>query len=149
MKAIKNALAIVVLFCVSLVNAQTPPAVLSGSDIDKFIKTLKPMSEELDALGVELDGVENLSEQLSANAKVMAVLNKYGWDSKMWMKWSSIAMCYAKIKMDEELAALPAEQRAQMKEMMKLAGQSIDSMVNPEDLKLVKAKVSQLDAVMQ
>lgn len=129
--------------------AQMPQAVLTSGDLDKFINTLRPMSEELDALGVEVGSEANTAEAMMANAKVMAILKKYGWDSTMWVKWSSIAMCYSKLKMDEQLAALPAEQRAQMKEMMKMAGQSLDTMVNAEDLKLVKAKMSQLDAVMQ
>lgn len=129
-------------------STQSPPAVLKSGDVDKFINTLKPMSKELEAIGISVDS-NSTPEAMMANAKVMAVLNKYGWDASMWVKWSSIAMCYGKLKMDEQMAALPAEQREQMKQMMKMAGQQMDEMINPEDLKLVKAKMSQLDAVMQ
>ena len=149
MKTLKQVLIAGFLLSVAFVQAQTPPAVLNAGDVDKFITTLRPMSKELEAIGVSVESDATTGEQLMANAKVMAILKKYGWDNSMWMKWSSIAMCYGKLKMDEQLAALPAEQRAQMKEMMKMAGQSIDELVNANDLKLVKAKMSQLDAVME
>jgi hypothetical protein len=149
MKTIKSVLFMGLILCASIAKAQVPQAMLNAADVDKFIKTIRPMSDEFEALGIAIDGDNGVSDQIMANAKVMAILKKYGWDNTMWMKWSAIAMCYGKLKMDEQMAALPAEQRAQMKEMMKMAGQSLDTMVNPEDLKVVKAKMSQLDAVMQ
>jgi hypothetical protein len=149
MKHAKIYFLLLVLIQCTAVFAQAPASVLSTSDVDKFISTLRPMSKELDAVGISVDPNTSTAEALMSNGKVMTILKKYGWDETMWIKWSSIAMCYSKLKMDEQLAALPAEQRAQMKEMMKMAGQSLDTMVNPEDLKLVKAKLGQLDAVMQ
>jgi hypothetical protein len=149
MKHAKIYFLLLVLIQCTAVFAQAPASVLSTSDVDKFISTLRPMSKELDAVGISVDPNTSTAEALMANGKVMTILKKYGWDETMWIKWSSIAMCYSKVKMDEQLAALPAEQRAQMKEMMKMAGQSLDTMLNPEDLKLVKAKLGQLDAVMQ
>lgn len=137
--------------CVSVV-AQNPVSVLSDGDVDKFIKTVKPMTSELEALGFDTsgEGSEELMEAMQTNAQVMGVIKKHGWDpNTISVKWMSITMCYAKLKLDEQMAMLPSEQREQMKEMMKQTGQNLDDMVNAEDLKKVKAKASQLDALMQ
>ncbi len=151
MKFLKPFFVCAFLFQVVLVTAQNPVAVLAAGDVDKYIKTIKPMTEELDALGFDTsgEGTDQLMEAIQTNAQVIALIKKYGWEpNTISVKWMSIGLCYAKLKMDEQLAMMPAEQQQMMKQMMKDSGQDFEAMINAEDLKLVKSKATQLDALM-
>jgi hypothetical protein len=135
----------------ALVSAQNPVSVLSAGDVDKFIKTAKPMNTDLEGLGFDTSGEsgDELLEAMQTNAQVIAVIKKHGWEpNTISAKWMAISLCYAKLKMDEQLSMMPADQQQMMKEMMKNSGQDLDAMINAEDLKLVKAKLAQLDALM-
>jgi len=151
MKPIRLFLAMTFIVQLAFVSAQNPVAVLTAADVDKFIKTVNPMNAELEALGYSSSGEDNdqLMEALLTDAKVIAIVKKYGWDvNTLSVKWMSIGMCYAKLKMDQQLEMLPAEQREMAKQMMKETGQNFQTMINEADLKLVKAKEAQLDQVM-
>jgi len=151
MKLIRLFLALAFVFQMAVVSAQNPVSVLAAGDVDKFIKTATPMQNEWIALGYDNseESGQRLMQAMQTDAKVIGIIKKYGWDvSTISVKWMAISLCYAKLKMDEQMAMMPAEQQQMMKQMMKDSGQDLDAMINAEDLKLVKAKAAELDAVM-
>jgi len=150
MKSLRLVLGLVLVFQLTVAIGQNPVSVLVAGDVDKFIKSAEPMNREFEALGYDTSGESDaLMTAMQSDAKVIAIIKKYGWEpGTISIKWMSIGMCYAKLKMDEQMAMLPAEQREMMKQMMKETGQNYDVLVNPQDLAMVKAKVSQLDMLM-
>ncbi len=150
----KSTLFVLMLFVGFAATAQNPAAVLEQADIDKFVETVRPMTKELEALGVDLDkkessGTMNPYEALQANADAQKIMKKYGWGVDFSVKWMAIGMCYAQVKMDEQLAMMPEAQREQAKKMMAMANSKMAGMVNEKDLKLVKANKDKLDKVME
>lgn len=134
------ALSFFLLAC-SLANGQ---GMLTKADVSRFIDTYEPMAKELEELGDDWEGVNmNTMNAFSANAQVMGILEKYGWDEGLITKWSMIAMGYSLVKMDEQLAALPEAQREQYKTA--LAAQQMSFTITDEDKDLIKARMSDLD----
>lgn len=150
MKSLRLVLGLVLVSFVISGFGQNPVPMLASGDVDKFIKTLEPMNKELEALGYDTSGEnDDLMNAMQVDPKVIAIIKKYGWEpATVSLKWMSIGMCYAKLKMDEQMAMVPAEQREMMKQMMNETGQNYDILVNPQDLAMVKAKVTQLDQLM-
>jgi len=137
--------------CTSWVHAQNPVPVLKKGDVEKFIKTLKPMSKELEAVGVNFDARQNqnMSDALQANARVMSIFKKYGWDESYSAKWMAITMGYAKLKMEEQMKNVPAAQREQAMQMMKMAGDQMGGAVADKDLELIRSKYDALNTMME
>jgi hypothetical protein len=125
-------------------------SVLKSQDIDKFIETLKPMSEELESLGVSLDNQENqnFGAAIQGNAQAWAVVKKYGWDESFAVKWMAISLGYAQIKIEEQLQMVPEGQREQTRQMMQMAMDQMGGEVGKEDMKLIESNYERLDEFM-
>ena len=124
--------------------ATTP---LETGDLDKFIKTYKPLTADLDALGEDFDEIEdyNAIQALAANEQVKAVLRKHGWDENWMGKWVTISVSYSFIKMEEEMANLPADQRAYVEQYMSSSMTPLKEMVTESDVKKVRERLKELD----
>jgi len=121
-----------------------PPAILSADDVDRFITTLKPMSEELEALGIEADNGAN--EWVTAD-KAVAILEKYGWTSETWLeKYSKITLGFAYHAMMKVVNEMPAEQKDAADQMRAMYETQYKAMIHPDDLKLVG---DQFDRLME
>lgn len=136
---------------ISTVEAQDKEPVLEKGDVMKLVKTLKPMSEELEALDVNLANRQNpnMTNALEANAEAMDILKKYGWDKSFPDKWSAISVGYIKLKMKKEMKDMPAEQRQQALEMMKKSNQQLNTSIAEKDLELVRSNFEALDQMME
>jgi hypothetical protein len=135
-------LTLVLVAFASTAMAQSPVPVLTSADIDKFVKTVGPMSKEFDALGPTESDEE--FEQMLKTSQGMAIVKKYGWDVNTFsIKWIVISMAYAEIKIDEQLAMLPADQREMAKQMMQQATNMYA--VSDADRKLIKNRYADLD----
>lgn len=132
--------------------AQIPTTIpLKSGDLDRFIETYQPLTLELDELGEDFEGVDDYSlmQAMLANEKVMGVFKKYGWDEQWLGKWMTITVSYGLVKMDEQLAELPADQRAQYEQYIMASAAPLKEMVSDEDVKSVKVRVKELDKLFE
>lgn len=124
---------------------------LEAGDVERFIATFPAMVKDMKALGADLGEVENPTaiQGLMANEKVQEILARYGWSQTAYLeKVTAIAAGYAALRMEAELAALPAEQREMVKSMMG-AQMSQLLQVHPADLKQVQQHKAGLDAFFE
>lgn len=135
----------VVFPAISQETQTTPPAILSAEDVDRFITTLKPMTEEMEALGIEADNGAN--EWVTAD-KAVAVLEKYGWTSDTWLeKYTKITLGFAYHAMMKVVNEMPAEQKDAADQMRAMYDTQYKSMIHPDDLKLVGDQFDRLMAL--
>lgn len=122
---------------------------LEEGDIEKFIETYEPLVADLDALGESFDDIEdyNMMQAFSANTKVKSIFDKHGWDEDWTGKWITISMAYGLVKMEEEVAKMPADQRAQVQQYMAATSGQMKSMVTDEDIEKVKKKMKDLNEI--
>ena len=141
MNNLKRSLSILILFVSLIANAQetTPPkAVLTASDIQLFMKTLKPLQQDIEKLGTKYDVDDPTTMQsLAASEEIKAVFKKYGWSEDYYLKVAAITSAFAHLKMEKELENIPEAQRAYMKQMMESYNVGAKSQLNPADLKIV------------
>jgi hypothetical protein len=141
--------AVSLLFSSYLFSQEPPVAVLTDGDLDKFIETVVPMSEELNQLGLANKGSQNDPGQMwLANAEAKAILDKYEWDETFAAKFSAITLAYTYTKVKQEIDKMPEDQKAQAEQMMPIM-QGLASMVHEDDLKIVEAKTGELEAVFK
>ena len=135
----------------SFADAQDQEAVLEKGDVKKLVNTLKPMSEELEAVDVGLaqEKNPNMAAAFQANAEAMEILEKYGWDESFPAKWKAISAGYIKLKMKKEMKDMPEEQRKQAMQMMKKSNQQLYTSVADKDLELVRSNFQALDKMME
>lgn len=148
MKLFKTPFLLIIFFCAFNTFAQeTPQAVLTTTDIDLLIKTLKPIQKDLAKLGQNYDNLEDPSalQALAANEKVKAVFKKYGWSDNYFLKVSAITNAYASIKIEKEFEDMPEEQKLYMKQIIEQYKVGNKSLVNVKDLELTKSKFDALD----
>lgn len=109
------------------------------------------MMQEFRELGEDFGDMKNPSavQAAMASEKVKAVLSKYQWDQSEYMrKFTAIAAGYALLRMEEQLAQLPEQQRAMVKAMME--GQMAQYVsVHPSDVALVRKQVDALTALFE
>lgn len=140
---------------VSVAHAQVPnmpeAIPLEAGDIDKFIKTYAPVTKEIEELGKDLTTMRDptILESLSANEQVQQILNKYGWDEQWMGKWISLSMSYGIVKMEQEVANLPADQREQYEQILASSTSQMRAMVTEQDIKLVEKRMKELDQVFE
>ncbi|WP_420318193.1 hypothetical protein [Ekhidna sp.] len=122
---------------------------LKEGDVDKFIKTYEPLVADLDALGESFDNVGdyNMIQTLAANEKIKSVFAKHGWDGDWTGKWITISIAYGLVKMEEEMAKMPAEQRAQVQQYMAASSEQMKAMITEDDLQKVKSKMEELNKI--
>ncbi len=130
------------LVLVAAAVAQTPQRLLSDGDVKKFIRDFKPMTDELDQLGVSADvdeekpgSVRESLAALRANADAQKVFRKYGWGDRQFDKFAAILLGYMVVMLEqartdqggelkeavamiESNPGLSAEQKAAMKAQM-------------------------------
>lgn len=150
MKILKTFLLLIVLITTSF--AQTAPeAILSTTDIDKFITTIKPIKVDLEKVGVDFESIQNPTEAeaLLASSKANAVFTKYGWNNDFPQKVTAISAGYASVKAEQELANLPAEQKSMMGGQIEMMKAQFSANVNAKDVALVKTRFSALDKLFQ
>lgn len=159
MKSISKYLFIIigVLFC-SIALAQEPPtAMLSSADVTKFIKTYKPLINDLEALDVKYvtdvdvsSPAAAMAKAYAANAEVKAIFSKHGWSEDFAKKISAITAAYGYLAMEKEmnLDEMPDEQKAMAKQMLDQAGQQFKAMVHDKDINIVRDKYDDLKVMM-
>jgi len=121
---------------------------LEAGDVQRFIDTVPKMMKDLEALGADFGDVKNPTalQGMMAHEKVQEILARYDWHQETYLeKVTAIAGGYAAVRMDEELQALPEEQRAMVKSMMGAQMPKL-LMVHPNDVKIVEQHKSALDA---
>lgn len=109
--------------------SQMPEPQLKQGDVEKFIKTISPLSKEIRENGVDtlfpdmlpyLDEMENL----------VPIFEKYGWEQGFGRKWSYIICCQAiasnYVTAGKEVGSDPIK--------------CDDILLNPADVKLVLPK---------
>lgn len=146
----KKLLASLFLLAAFAVNAQMPETTpLEKGDVEKFIKTYKPLSADLEALGSRFDNIQdyNMIQALSANKEVNDVLKKHGWDEQWLGKFMTISMSYMMVKMDEQLSEMSADEREQFEQYMGASFGPIKEMITEPDVQMVKERVTELDAL--
>ncbi|WP_421762958.1 hypothetical protein [Ekhidna sp.] len=139
-----------VLFTYSLSYSQMPTTTpLKDGDVDKFIKTYEPLVADLEALGESFDNIEdyNMIQAFAANEKIKSVFEKHGWDEGWTGKWITISIAYGLVKMEQEIAKMPAEQRAQVQQYMATSSTQMKTMVTDDDVEKVKSKMDELNKI--
>ena len=143
------------LCCLPFVSAEeeaaAPVAQLKAGDVERFVDSFPKMVSDLKKMGAEFGDIENPSmvQAMVANEKVQEVLERYGWNQDDYVrKLTAIVGGYAAVRMDEELAALPEEQRAMVKSMM---GAQMPQLlaVHPSDVALVKRHKAALETFFE
>lgn len=143
----KTTLALAFLLLCVLGAAAAPARVLSQPVLDRFLKDLGAISSELEAYGKTLEADEDsaaspgaggfsapdyaaLLSGLKADARIRAILGKYGWKDEFWQVYVAVMQGIFVAAMDEAYAQAP------MAEIKKAADQT-RALLHPEDLALV------------
>lgn len=137
------------LFFVTFLFAQdaTVPEkpVLGEGDVKRFVQTFPVMAKQFEALGQEFESVEDLSalQSLAANTQVQQILQQHGWKQETYFqKMMAIVMGFAGIEMEKQIAEMPADQQAMMRQM--LQGQMAQFQVHPKDKAQIQAQEAEL-----
>lgn len=141
----KNLLPIVFFSAITICNSQDQPtvtAVLSEATVDRFIKSVKPMNAELKELGYDL----TTEQELVTTVKVMAIMEKYGWNESFAQEFASITLGFSYLKMMENIDKMPEEQQQAMKDMYI---NQYKNLVHDDDLKLIKLKLTEIEAAFK
>jgi flagellar biosynthesis/type III secretory pathway protein FliH len=127
--------------------SEAPKAFLKEGDIERFIETFPKMVAELEELDEEYENISDpsMAQTLMAHAEFRKVLEEYEWDEESYLhKLTAITSGYALVRIEAELAEVPAEQRAMMQAMLGSQLQSQFS-VHPDDLALVREHWEKLE----
>ena len=123
-----------------------PVAQLKSGDIQRFIQTMPQVMKDLKQMGASYENIQDPTaiQALMTSKKAQAVLQKYNWEQgEFTRKLTAIVAGYALVRMETELANLPADQRAMVKSMM--SGQMGHMFsVHDSDLALVKKHAAAL-----
>lgn len=144
--------------------------ILTGSDVERFIKHFPAIQKEFDEADYDFDtdnDLETILDGFEGYSEVNSVVQKYGYKdySEFAVQTWAIAACYASIKMETE--GMPNIQQAideidanenltsEQKEMSKqqltqvyaALGSSITSMANEQDVELIKKYVDRLEVI--
>ncbi|MBT5900491.1 MAG: hypothetical protein HOH58_00090 [Opitutaceae bacterium] len=135
------------LLVVQAKESDGPAAQLKAGDIQRFIQTMPQVIKDLKQMGESYENIQDPSaiHALMTSEKAQAILRKYSWEQEEFTrKLTAIVAGYALLRMETELANLPAEQRAMVKSMM--TGQMAHMFsVHESDLALVKKHAAALD----
>jgi hypothetical protein len=130
--------------------------VLKSADIDRFINTYQPMAAEFELLADEFEDEED-SENMTYDAvlrsfesgldndEAVAILEKYGWEKSTYgKKIMAIAMGTSYLIVLEHIDDMPEEQGQAMAEKYT---KQYKSLVHEDDLKLLKPRITELEAI--
>ena len=144
-----------------MLQAQEVAAVLTDDDIEHFIKTFKPMTAELEALGHNMESddesdpmadfasVRASMEEIMVHEEVLAVLKKYDWDEKFLDTYIATSMGYFINKMNFELSKMEEDEKEMAKPMMDMFMTQMKQLVNDKDIELLQPYTSELDALFE
>ncbi len=134
-----------------------PVRVLTKTTLDRFLKDFPAMMVELEALGEETsESFEGIGEEEAvfsadtiragiaaalADAKVKAILNRYGWNDSFVEVYVAIVSCYTYLAFEEVYNAYPMPEYKKYMEELRAA-------VNPDDIALVKANKVSIDEAL-
>ena len=160
----KSLIALLVLLFPIVCVAQTTEvaAVLNDGDVQHFIKTVKPMTEELEALGHSLETEEEevnpmdplgsmraVMNAMMARDDVMSILKKYDWDESFANTYLAIGAGYSYLKVTQEFESMPEDQKAQAQGMIDMMTQQFKTMVHDDDIAAVQPHMDALDVVFE
>jgi hypothetical protein len=148
-----------------ILQAQEVKAVLKDGDIEHFIKTFKPMTAELDALGYDFEDEDededeqdpavafanmraSMKEILSEN-EVSTILKKYDWDEDFIDVFIAISIGYSYNKMTTEFEKMDESEKEVTKPLMDLFLDQFRSMVNKKDLDMLQEHMTALDVIFE
>ena len=130
--------------------------VLKSGDIDRFINTYEPMVSEFELLSDEIEDEED-SENMTYDAvlrsfesgldndEAVAILEKYGWEKSTYgKKIMAIAMGTGYLIVLNHIDDMPEEQG---KAMAEIYTKQYKILVHEDDLKLLKPRISELEAI--
>lgn len=140
-----------------------PARLLSKATLDRFLKDFPAMMAELEALGDEVSGpfediggdegmadpsqafsAETIKAGLAAalaDARVKAILVRYGWNDQFVTVYTAILSGYTYIMFEEIYKAYPmAEYKQYMDQML--------ASVHPDDIALVRANLDRIKAAL-
>ncbi len=122
---------------------------INKNDLSRFIKTFKPMTEELEALGANYKAMTQMNalDALKANNELLNLLEKYGWDENSLMKWAKIGTGYSYVKMEEQMEQIPEAQRAQFEAAMQMQGVNFN--ITDQEKDLIKGRISELEELFE
>ena len=124
-----------------------PVARLKAGDVKHVVDTMPKMVADLKKLGAEYENVSDPTaiQSVLANEKAQEILARYGWSQNDYLvKITAIASAYGAVRLQDELAQFPEEQRAMMESMVGMQmGQLIQA--HPDDIKLVRKHKAALD----
>ena len=143
-------------------SGQEIKAVLTNDGIDHFIKSFKPMTAELEALGHTMNedsedtnpmaGFASLSgyiQGLMTKDDVTSILEKYDYDEKYGFTYIAISMGYLYNTMNSELEKMDAKEKEMAKPIMDMFLNQILLMVHKDDIEMLKSRMADLDAVFE
>ena len=142
-----------------MLQAQEVPAVLTDDDIEHFIKTFKPMTAELEAMGHNMEsddeadpmagfaGIRASFEEIMAHEEVIEILKKYDWDEHFLDTFIAVSMGYFYNTMNLELDKMEEDERNMAKPMMDMLMDQMKILVNEKDIELLQSHMTELDAV--
>ena len=115
-----------------------------SKDVVTMADKLPEITEELNSYnGIEEDMGFDEIEEIVGKAEMQKVLNKYGiTGSEPKKKLDIIILCYAKFKVEKELADAPFFMRSAIRKKIQ---NEFDANINPEDEKVVRRHADYLD----
>ena len=147
------------------VQAQEISPVLKNGDIDHFIKSFKPMTTELEALGHTFNASDEndnemnpmadfanmrmkMKEVMSKN-EVLTILKKYDWDENFLDIYIAVSMGYFYNTINMELDKMDDAEKEMAKPMMDMFLNQITLMVHKDDIEMLKPRMADLDIVFE
>lgn len=123
---------------------------LSEGDIEKFIKTFRPIIEELDQLGDDFGNSDSQSlAAIFASSEVKDILDKYGWDNGFMTKYLAITNGYLYLKMEESINNVPVEERAATEAVLKMSMEGFLQFVSDDNVEKIRPFMEDLDPVFE
>jgi len=137
------------LFSLSVAVVAQDEVKINKDDLSRFIKTFKPMTDELEALGANYEAMTQMNalDALKANSELLNVLEKYGWDENSLMKWARIGIGFSYVKMEEQMDQIPEAQRAQFEAAMQMQENSFN--ITDKEKDLIRDRVSELEVLLE
>ena len=129
-------------------KTEDPEPVLSKGDVVKFIETFPEIASKLETLGKSFEAVQSpeQAEAMLANNEVQSIMQQHGWTpEEFFTKASTISMGFGLVKMQEELAKMPPDQRQMMEQIMQQ--QMPDMNLHPSDLAKLEPHAKALEAM--
>ncbi len=162
MKAIKllfTALGLGIALQLSAQSDEEEYAALVSGDVDKFLETFQPMTEDFEVIKDKLNENGELDETQAAynetgdmselralynEPEVKAVFAKYGWDEQYYGKMQTIVTGLGVVYLEKEMEKRADELTAEEKAMMQRMYDNQEKKVDDASLSMIEAKADEL-----